>query len=560
MHIEPLIERYHALWSCWRAPADGGPVDWAGAGIWDSEAEICINNHYSLSHLMLAAGLLYELTGKEDYRVQHDAMADLLQQHYVSGYAHYDVNTIHWDFNNHAWLSCAQLATGGDLAPRIRSGALQGLRRENGTWAGNWLVMRELNQALRRSLGISWQPWRRWPERFLQHRLFRRDGGIDEFPGHSRPVQYHAYILALLLRRFLVTQHFAPRDLRRMESGVAYLLAHLDPLGNANYRGRGQYQLFFEGCARYVLQIMSAWCGETDLGQACRDGLTCLDRQEWPVREGGLLSLVRTDPAGDRHGAYYDYHYLTVYNAFDLAWRLLALHDSKKIIRDSYPHRSRSAQRTGLFPDSGLYLARPAGWIFALTGGEDMYLSDVGLTVCHLGGRHGHLFTAPGGPHPGRYGVKYGSEQLRENVFSPLIWDGRELSLPHFRCGSLEETPDGVLARISRGDWRLQRRLGVRGNQLRFSDLLEAPRDVKIRRLFNWAMPVGLRLSRHSNQDYSIVSETGRLMARLHFNDPNVGELREGAPFRGPGGPVRPVYLPARGVVDRITFNLELEE
>lgn len=557
-NIPALIERYEALWRLWRSPNPTAPLDWDRTGIWDPDTGRCINNHYSLSHLMLAAGLLHELTGSREYGTHCHAMADLLASQQGAGFAPYDINTIHWDFNNLAWLSCALLPQAREIARGLSAPGIKGLVRENRNLAGNWLVMRALSRVLRGQLGTPQPKWRHWPEALLRRRLFRADGGIDEFPGRSRPVQYHAYILALLARRFVLTGSLSLGDERRLVKGIEYLLAHVDPRGNANYRGRGQYQLFFEGCANYVLNIMSDWYGFDDQENACRYGLDCLGRQSWPIRSDGLLALVRTDPQADRTGSHYDYHHVTVYNAFDLAWRLLSIYDRGRMDGLPRPRLAPPQLRTGLFPDSGAFFARPPGWLLAIAGGEEMYLADAGLSLSHLGGERGVLFTAPGGPHPARYGKNFGSDQLFQNVFSPLVCGGEGGGLPHFRRGSLSQSGREVLVETNRERWRLRRRLLVDGLRLHFTDDLRAPEDLPLRHIFHWAVPQELALEQTAPGVYLVQGGEARPLAVLHIEGEIGDGLTAGEPFRGPGGVVRPWHLEARGAEDTLNFTLEL--
>ena len=559
LNMEELRERYEALWHLWRPPREGAVLDWMGAGIWDPEAHQCVNNHYSLSHMMLAAGLLAELTDDARYDADRNEMAALLTRHQAAYYAPYDRNTIHWDFNNLAWLNCGLLSRGRAVAQRIQGPVLNGLHHENGTRAGNWLVMRRVNHALRGCLRVSRLNYRNLMENWLQNRLYCGDGGIDEFPGRSRPIQYHTYVLALMLRRALAIGRLSTRDEQRLIRGTEYLLAHLDPCGNGNYRGRGQYQLFFEGCARYVLSVLMAWYGDNESGQVCAEGIANLDRQTWPMREDGLLSLVRTDSMSERFGAYYDYHYVSVYNAFDLAWRLLGEYDRCRVVTLSAPRLSLRP-RIGLFPESGLYVAQPAGWLLAITAGEDAYLSDVGLTVCHLGGRYGYLFTAPGGPHPGHYGSKYGSDMLIQNVFSPLAWDSKGRGLPHFNRGTIRVVGTQILLSMKRKAWQLHRRLWIAGSTVRFEDYLLAPGENVVRHIFHWALPNEMRLDLVGNRTWAVIGANDRLLARLHVLSDGVTDLHIDRPFRGPGGMVRPHYIPARGERDHLAFALELEK
>lgn len=551
-----LVERYEALWALWRAPRPGSAPDWDTCGIHDPEAGLCVNNHYALSHLMLAAGLLHELTGEAAYADQRDAMAALLLSFQACGFASYDPNTIHWDFNNAAWLGCALLPGARTVAALAKRREASALGHENGTWAGNWLVMRQVNRAMRSRLGLRHFNWRHLPERWLVRRLFRADGGSDEFPDESRPIQYHAYVVALLLRRFLCTGRISATDERRITAGTGLLLAHIDDAGNANYRGRGQYQLFFEGCARYLLTFMAAWHHEAPDGP-CRTALAALDRQVWPRRPDGLLALVRTDPDSQRTGTHYDYHYPSVYNAFDLAWRLLAAHDAPLVAGLPHPHLTAPIRRDGLWPDSGTWFIRVGEWLLAVTAGEPMYLSDVGLTVCHLGGPRGILFTAPGGPHPTRYGSRHGSDELRQNVFGPLLAGGQGGGLPHFSRGRLAPVPQGVRCTVANEFARLDREITVAGGSLRFHDKLVGGTDAPLRRIFNWALPAALGLEGGSGGRYTVVDGSGLKLAQLVLPDAR-DELTRGELLRGPGGPVRPWFLNAEGAEDSLTFTLEL--
>lgn len=557
--LRALEQRYEALRALWRRPEPQGDLDWHGAGLHDPDAATCVTPHYGLSHLMLSACLLRSLTGHQRYAEQAAEMAALLARHQAGRYAPFESGSIHWDFNNFAWLDSALLPGADTVVDILRDPAMGGLSRENGTWAGNWLAMRQVNRTLRRQLGLPSRNWRLGPESVLWQRLFRRDGGIDEFPGRSRPLQYHAYVLALMLRRFVVTSRISPLDESRLHAGVSYLLSHVDAAGRANWRGRGQYQLFFEGCARYVLEVMAAWHG--DASPECRLAKDRLDARPWPARQDGLLALVATDPHGVRSGSHYDYHHVTVYNAFDLAWRLHALLDAPLAARLPRPRRAPPRPRAGLFTDSGLWLHRAGDWLVALTAGEDMYLSDVGTTFCHLACARAVLFTAPGGPHPSRYGKLHGDDGLRANVFSPLWVGDNGRGLPHFRRGRMRARDNGVDITVADGNARIEREVDAVGATLTVRDRVAFPNNGPVRHLFHWALPTSLALRADGDGRYLVASAEGSdSLAILAFQGPDPGPLLEGQPFRGPGGVVRPWHLEAPPGPAEITFTLELLE
>jgi hypothetical protein len=555
--LDMLARRYDALRAFWRAPSPTGELDWNGAGLHDPDFGSCVTQHYGLSHLMLAASLLHELTGNARYGNESAEMASLLARHQAGHYAPFEPGSIHWDFNNFACLDSALLPGADSARELVRDPRTGGFTRENGTWAGNWLTMRQVNRTFRRRLGLPLRNWRLGPETLLWQRLFRRDGGIDEFPGRSRPIQYHAYVLALMLRRFVVTRRISPRDELRLNAGVAYLLSHLDVRGHANWRGRGQYQLFFEGCARYVLSVIGAWHG--DQAPECRLALARLDAVAWPTRPDGLMALVSTDPDSERTGSHYDYHHVTVYNAFDLAWRLHALHDAPAARGLPRPRHAAPLPRSGLFADSGLWLHRTDDWLIAVTAGEDMYLSDVGTTFCHIAGPRHVLFTAPGGPHPSRYGSKYGSDGLRANVFGPMYIGADGQGLPHFRRGQLRAVGNGVSVAIADERARIERAISAEGRLITVNERVSFPQDASLRHVFHWALPTALSLREITTARYAVVADGDRAPAAiLDFTTPPPAPLQTGEPFRGPGGIVRPWFIEAPGGESTLTFTLEL--
>lgn len=558
--LAELVRRYEVLRKLWRNQDPDAALDWQQTGIRDPDDALCVNNHYALSHVVLAAALLRELTQSERYGTEAAEMAEVLARQQAARYAPYEPGTIHWDFNNFAWLNGATLPHADRLRSLLHDPAVGGLNKENGTWAGNWLAMRQVNRALRRHFGLPNRNWRLWPEEILWHRLFRDDGGIDEYRDRSRPLQYHTYILALMLRRFVATGVVSARDERRLHAGTAYLLAHFDELGNANYRGRGQYQLFFEGCARYVLSVMTAWHGDTHGEGACASVLAKIVAGTWPVRADGLLALVRTDPHGERQGSHYDYHHVTVYNAFDLVWRLLALHDAPRTKTLPTPRLAAPVTCHGLCADSGIWLERAGSWLIALSAGEDMYLSDVGVTFCHLAGPRGVIFTAPGGPHPTRYGKLHGHDGLRANVFSPVYVGKDGHGLPHFRRGTLRRTDNTICASVDDGRARIDRRVTMTGSAITVNDRVAFPTDALLRHAFHWALPQDLTMSAGAPGAY-VIGRDGELpLAALTFAAPRPEPLRRGQPFRGPGGLVCPWFVEADAAEEDITFTLELFE
>ncbi len=390
-----LSARYEALRAYWRPPAACDGPCYEFAGIWDPEAEAFPNQHYALSHLVLAAQILGDLTGNAKYIRHRDEMMTLAERQYAGGFAVYDVNTIHWDFNNLALLMTAGMAREPSLTGMLNGAGFRSLNRENTTWAANWMAMRATDDALRSMLKVRRNRPRRTLDAFRMRKVFRSDGGIDEYANRSRPIQYHAYVLALMLCRGIIQGTMTDDVRTRILRGVNYLIHHIDSAGNANYRGRGQYQLFFEGPVRYVLEVLCAWSDKPQDAALYGDCLRRLDMQPWPVRDDGLLALVRTDPQGKRMGAHYDYHYLVVYNAFDLAWRALAVSHAQHVRGTDSPIGSPHVSNERYFEDSGMYIAHRGDWTLAIAAGEPTYLADTGVTLCHLGGRRGTCSRRP---------------------------------------------------------------------------------------------------------------------------------------------------------------------
>ncbi len=411
-----------------------------------------IGDHYAHTHFAWAAALLFRQTGDEKWlTAARDAIAFHLRtspEEYPPGNWDY-----HWDFNNLAFIETFGLLS-GDLTADERGAWKDGLRawKTNPHSAVNWLAMRALG-AFRRGILLENPADAAVARRLLDRVLAAEtgDGFFDDIPGKSRPTQYHAYTACLLHRM----REMAPA---RIDAAVVRaarcLLVLTGPDGDMNAVGRGQRQIFGYAAAVYLFRAAAS---------LDPDAAGCY---AWAVRRiGGLLAahlaaegflplVLHSTPAPVRAG-WYDYHHLSVYNAFTALWLLLASELPEISAMPPVPPRPEDVH----LADSGLLSLR-GPHIFSLwSAGEDGvgYTTEAGITPHALYVGDECIFRCPCGPGGGKYGSWHtssnGPHRHPENLWSPLVrLPGRDWIAPTGAAGRLRPVRQ---SRSGPARWRL---------------------------------------------------------------------------------------------------------
>jgi glycosyltransferase involved in cell wall biosynthesis len=325
----------------------------------------------------------------------------------------------HWDFNNLAFIE-TYLLLEPVLEPEERVSWQKGFKfwKTNPHWAVNWVAMRARAHFQRyavlggvedRELATGWLTY------VLEAQ--KADGGIEDVKGKSLPSQYHAYT-ACLLHRMLPEHPSVPWAVRR---AARWLLAVTAPDGEMNAIGRGQGQIFGYACAVYLFRAAVALDPESASNYRWAERAVLSRLKQFQTEEGWWPLVLNHLPLKRRAG-WYDYHHLSVYNAFAAVWLTMAA----AMDVPAGPEEELDLGETWL-KDSGLLVVRRKRW-FALFGAGrdgDGYRTEPGITPYQLLW-HGHdLFRYPLGPGTGKYGALAAGQDQQTHCWAPL-WPGQD--------------------------------------------------------------------------------------------------------------------------------------
>lgn len=389
-------------------------------GILDPIEGRVVSAHYATSHFSLGAALRHRRTG--GIEPLEAALKGLRFTADCATSLHSRDPQYHWDFKNFAFEEALNSLSG------IKIGDLESAHKKfkkSRTIATNWFAMRSVYWSLLYS--------RTKHPCYAAKSIFQllpvlpqihSDGSIDDFAWTSRPIQYSAYTAATLHRHKLLPHWFKDRLISR---AAYFISAHVLPDGSFNYRGRGHEQIFGYAAATYCLLAALTINTTSNLCAEIARSLYLLTNRMSAYREqGGLLPLVLGDKGLPSRWGYYDYHYLSVYNAFLFAWLelTLTLWDNSPRKQDPLPraHDLQHAPKFHIFSPSGTYIHQAACYTISMARGESRYPADAGITPHALWVQgFGMLFSCPGGPPTSRHGRKHRLGETSSNFVAPLF-------------------------------------------------------------------------------------------------------------------------------------------
>jgi len=382
-------------------------------GIFDPVDGYVPGDHYATTFFALLSALLFIETKKEQYFIQAKKAIEFHLRTSIDEY-YFAQWGFHWDFKNFAFLETFKLLN-EYLSPDERQQWIQVLKswkESTRSKASNWIAMRAYASLLRSLLAgrVFDKLNYLWRIRAL-YRNRTSEGCFDDNRGMSRPIQYHAYVLALLHRIYLLNGNEKIREY--FLKGVDYLISFVDPDGDFNYLGRGQEQIFGYGVVIYVLD------GAREMNP---QGPYAHYREKvWnyllQFKRDGYFPLVLNRCPDEEKCGWYDYHHLTVYNAFFAAWLMMGHR-----LKTGQTNKPEEVVRKSIFYKStGTYIHSKGALFFVICGGLKEYVSEAGLTPQHIWiDPHGWIFSCPGGPSPNRFGKLNRVEHVEKNVFAPV--------------------------------------------------------------------------------------------------------------------------------------------
>ncbi len=452
-----------------------------GGGIYDPLDGRVPGEHYGASHFALLSAILFAETHEPNYLDCARRAIDFHLRTSPSEYRPMSEWMYHWDFQNYAFCLTYRLLQ-EHLSAEDRMRWQQGLKNwktNHRNKLTNWAAMRAWAFAERRDLlgTILDSPKVDWNLRYVA-KARSSDGCFDDNHNLSRPIQYHIFTVAILHRIHLLRPD--ARLKRWVADGIEYFLPFVDPDGDFNYLGRGHEQIFGYGAAIYALEAGQQENLDPSLGSLA--GKLCDYLMQF--QRGDHFPLVLNDRQDEERAGWYDYHHLTVYNAFLGAWLGLAhlLRTPRQAKQPVVPVKSTWISE----PTQTAIYSKPE-YFAAFYGGLPEYLCEGGITPHHLWWKDvGCIFSCPGGPTPDRFGKNsYGNER---NFFAPIAKNGVGWIAPANGTRS-EFLPDddALTMTYDCGLYTLTRKVRFAEDAIAFEDEVEFLRDVKFEefRLFN---------------------------------------------------------------------------
>lgn len=439
---DPGIESMAARALAWLAVCQVAEPGYDHGGIRDPLDERVVGDHYAATHFAWACALIHAQTREPALLL---AARQALDFHLRTSIDEYPPGNwdYHWDFNNLAFAETCRLL-GAQLEPGEQRAANAALAawKTNPHWAVNWVAMRAAGHFLRHDLlgrPDDLALAGKWLDYVLGAQL--ADGGIEDIRGASLPSQYHAYTACLLHR--MGHRHSAVD--RAVVAAARWLLAITAPDGEMNALGRGQGQIFGYACAVYLFRAAAVLDAELACNHrwAARAVLSRLERFQ---TADGWWPLVLNDLPVARRAGWYDYHHLSVYNAFAVVWLSLA---ARLPVPDGEAAPPPPGERW--LRQSGILAVRRRQYFAVFGAGQEGagYRTEAGITPHDLTFGDRPFFRGPLGPGTGKYGSRSAGLGQETHCLAPL-WrrPGEIWQAPAAAAGSLE--PGG-----RPGCWRL---------------------------------------------------------------------------------------------------------
>lgn len=435
-------------------------------GIFDPIDGRVQGEHYSTTHFALLSAILFSETREKKYL---DAARLAMEFHLRTSpteYAPFSSWMYHWDFQNYAFILSYRLLKNhlpNDERAAWERGILS-MKTNHKNKLTNWAAMRawafaERAQLFGRRIDHLRMLWNLRDVKKARH----ADGCFDDDFNRSRPLQYHLFTIAILHRLWLLSKDETLKEW--IEAGVEYFLPFIDPEGDFNYLGRGQEQIFGSAAAIYALEAAYQLNGNSDMLGMAR----LVSEHLLQFKRRNYFPLVLNDrPDEDRNG-WYDYHHLTVYNAFLGAWLgLTHLLKNPQVAQIPAPRRYFSFSA----PTRVAAVAR-GNYFVAFYGGLPEYLTEAGVTPYHLWWRDfGVIFSCPGAPSPQRFSrlSPAGGEQ---NFLAPIANNGTGWIIPAARTSEKFLVNDNhIEIAYDCGPFTIHRKVELGQEELRFHDTL----------------------------------------------------------------------------------------
>jgi hypothetical protein len=305
----------------------------------------------------------------------------------------------------------------------------------------------------------------------------------------DKPIQYHVYTLALLHR---IYEMRPGRRLREaILSGTRYFIRLMDPEGCFNYVGRGQEQIFGYAAAVYVLE--AAKILDPDSAGFFDLYLKRVWKYLLSFKRDGHFPLVLNQRQDQERYGWYDYHHLTVYNAFLGLWLGFA-HRLRDVGDAGSPDAVKLSSPVLFYSKPTQMIVLSNSFIFtAFRCGQSRYHTEPGISPLHLWLKNvGWVFSCPGGPTEKQYGKFAGAENPAMNFLAPLVKPAEgDWILPVGRESRILDTgADRVRMMMDYGLFRLIRSVRIDEAECVIEDCFEMARNAHLEKFRYVNIPV----------------------------------------------------------------------
>jgi len=285
-------------------------------GIFDPFTNKVLGEHYSTSHYWGALNYYKNITGTEKSNGNIEKSLNFTLRS-CNGYLGSEWRD-HYDFNVFCLSNTLEVLSESEriqLLRQIKNAKLNNYK------VANWMAMRlfisetlhKYNNSLLHTLRI----------KLIKQKLIKsyicESGLIEDLPSKSASLQYHVYSSTIFARLFDITgdEQYADIALK----GSKYILSLISPNGDFNYNSRGAKQIFGYSAGVFLLAWTLTKTGK-DKDWVLKKLINLIDFIKSFQKKDGHLPLVLNYLDEKEKNGWYDYHHLTVYNAFASYWLL----------------------------------------------------------------------------------------------------------------------------------------------------------------------------------------------------------------------------------------------
>ncbi len=501
--------------------------------------------HYAATHFAFLGALLYE---QYKDKMILENIKSAIDFHLRTSKDEYKFKKwgYHWDFKNYAFLETYRIIK-KYLREDEQRKWLKGLKeyRENkGNHLTNWYAMRAYSSLLRYKLFHNVVDFLRYLWRiFFVRRAKLPDGCFDDFPHLSRPIQYHVFVLALLHRIYLINSSKRIKDW--FLKGVYYFIHFVDPDGCFNYLGRGQEQIFGYGIGLYVLEAAKS-INKNQAGYY-QYLIDCIWKYLNKFKQNNIFPLVLNYQNDLEKFGWYDYHHLTVYEAFLGVW--LALTHKHRFDCNQSVQFKPSEKQLHYLKSSGQVIFSNENYFTVFSRGATEYISEPAITPIHLWfNKVGWFFSCPGGPYS-IFGKINRVENIDKNVFAPIVKkrDEKGWYIPALgRAQSIHITDNNLVMVYNYGPFILKRRVTFECNSLIFKDEFEFKANEIFEEIRYFNLPVicdKFTTTIDKNYKLRFESKKGNIHVSLIDSDFELSTFKKGEKIKTAKGLAEVVFL-----------------